>query len=371
MFAELGEDWPEIAQRSGEIQVDILRVRFPALTVAVFQDVLVEALRAKDSESRLLRPFISFLAKGPFSRSWSSEESHHVAATLFEFGLPLLQNGGTDWLEFHALCKLPSQENSRIRDFTTRLIDAIETAPVGTAVVLESFELLPAAVQSRRARLELLKHIRDLDAHPPSEFRGQAGLPPNWRIEQDRALLSGICRFGMTWISGLADRTDDTRLSGFREFLSDNEAILQRIRIVIVANRAIRRTVMFWAGPLRRFAFTISRPDIPFGPKDKRHKKMTEKEKERKKELKEKAMKEMKEREKEKEKEKEKEREKETETEKEKDRKLVIEKEKIAGEVKEEHKPGRLRLWKERPPQRLTRVVFQYDALPKKILFVD
>jgi hypothetical protein len=340
LFAELGPDWREIAERSGDVNADVLRSRFPALHSAVLQDVLSAAFKSEDSDDRYLRPFRQVLTKGPFSRSWSEAEAECVAKALFGFGVPLGDGREPDWREFHALCKVTSKRTATVCEYATALIGAVKSAPPGADVAVEGLVLSANAVAKRRTRIAMLGYVRELSARPLEEFRGQVGLPPGWGIGQDRALLAGICRFGFARIGALAAAVDDRSLSGFGEFLVNRDAVVQRIRIIAVSNLALARTVAFWSGPVRSVAFVGTRES---GVKRGRRKKEAEVKETTKGKGKEKVN------------EKVKEKEKETE----KVRKAFV------------PKPPPMPPPPRPKPKPKTRVVFQYDTVPKKIVFVD
>jgi hypothetical protein len=280
-FLAHGEDWAEIAARLPGLSVDVLKAQFPQLYGAIFQDLFLRALR--EPVDRRLLPIAALAARGPFLRAWTEPEHQCIVKALFNFGVPLNDEMEFDWPAFHALSRLTTKSTDAVRRFTTAVIDRVAERPDSEPLVIPpdqlrdgppasgepAFVLQPHALANLHGKLNLLKYVRQLAIHPPPEFRNQVSLPEGWTLEHDRALIDGICQFGFARVAALpavvVGQFDDphamqTSLAPFPEFLADQYAILHRIKIIVVANCTKRRKLSLWAGQVRHVAFFLSEP---------------------------------------------------------------------------------------------------------------
>jgi hypothetical protein len=212
------------------------------------------------------------LSEVPFAAKWSAEDFDALTKPLLAVGLPLAPDFAPDWPTFHALTRITTKPTAEIARFTTGLLDAIDRCPPGAPLAIATQpETLwqPDDVVKRRGRLALLRAVREIATRGPTEFRRQFGLPDAWSLDADIALLEGICRFGIAKTPVLAGAVGSEALRDFGPFLADRDRVLQRIRVIAVTNGALRRTVAFWGGPVRRIAFLPWRPSAPPKPKEK------------------------------------------------------------------------------------------------------
>jgi hypothetical protein len=282
------------------LTLEFLKSRFTLLYNAVHQDVLSYALHRLDDfcDNAFLRPIINAHARGPFLPTWTESEHQHIIKAIYNFGFPLYPNGERDWSEFHATSLLTTKSVVAVRHFVLLLIEGLSRTPRGEDLYIPAericlieapgiaehpFRMPAQNVSTMKSRMQVLNDIRQFTVNPPNQFRPQL-LHPGWTLQHDIALVQGICQFGYARISILPtiviDHYDQNAgnvvmshsLEEFRDFVTNNDEILQRLRIVIVMNCSVCRRVCLMANAVREVSFYVSpdpRPPVPPPQKEK------------------------------------------------------------------------------------------------------
>ncbi|EAX99495.1 hypothetical protein TVAG_413130 [Trichomonas vaginalis G3] len=295
-FLAHGNNWQEITREMAEFQAseDLLRDYFKMFLNSITIDLLSTCLHAKhDGNSaplladKMMRPIYQRVCNGPFINQWNLEELKRVTQVAMDFHIPY-RDGNQDWEEFHALTHITTKSTAEIKRFMLDLDNFIKQSKSDDSLIIpQRIMNLPDTFPAQSfsgtnirdkyiSATQRLEYIHSLAIAGIKDFNPMPGLPPNWDISCDFALITCIVQFGFRIISQVGmciphtspnyyDIPFSRDLYGFEEFLRQQPKVIQRITSIIMANRNVPRKIRFYPG-ISSIAFTDFIPAPPKPP---------------------------------------------------------------------------------------------------------